>query len=772
MTSQVDARNRELGNHDSVSSHQFDSSDSESFHEPTSAFQNILSQWENPVVREAPPTPNRTAAVPLNKVDMLTRRLNRIQARSSFDQRCTESLSIAESTGTHGTHQSKKMLLRQPKNVYQKPLPQMIDTTQPDSGDVSLISADDDKAAKPQHSGEDGALLLKALRKNFVFGGCSEEELRSLVKAFELCSFSKGTDFVRQGDVADYFYVLQSGSLHFLVDGTIVDKLAGAGATFGELALLYTTTRSATVRAAKDSTLFRVDQKAFRAVLQAQSEAAIGVKVELLKNVRFLKALPTDDLKRVAVVLEPRIFRPDQVLIEEDQQTDFWLIQSGKVARSSRLNATKYQDQTLGPGEFFGERSLTVEEKSSSTFTALSKGVAFVTSRSKLETVLGSLNRMLTKGDDVELLERIDYIRKGRLDALQLATVSSLISPGKSFSAKKTIFKKGAKIQPALYFVRSGKVEVTNNKGESVTIAKGGYFGEDLMKSDESKTKIRVTCESTAIVRESCVCGILTLRDCRTVFDTDAMAAMAAGGGLPTDESEIPLVDEFDAPPSPLKKSSNIPQLFPKITEETMAVISPKQKCKPKKKLAPPRPKIRVVVPRTPRGFRWHTVLGEGTFGQVWMVTNRKCKTKEEIRPFALKIQSKSELINEGQVQAVLREKELMEKLKHPFIIRQYKTYQDEGFLYTVLEFIQGGELFSLLHTEEEDKVRLPETQVQFYALAIADALACIHRLKIAYRDLKPENIMIDNRGYPVLIDFGFAKVITDKTYTLCGTPG
>jgi serine/threonine protein kinase len=40
----------------------------------------------------------------------------------------------------------------------------------------------------------------------------------------------------------------------------------------------------------------------------------------------------------------------------------------------------------------------------------------------------------------------------------------------------------------------------------------------------------------------------------------------------------------------------------------------------------------------------------------------------------------------------------------------------------------------------------------------------------IVYRDLKPENIMIGGDGYK-LIDFGFAKVVTKRTYTICGTP-
>ena len=80
-----------------------------------------------------------------------------------------------------------------------------------------------------------------------------------------------------------------------------------------------------------------------------------------------------------------------------------------------------------------------------------------------------------------------------------------------------------------------------------------------------------------------------------------------------------------------------------------------------------------------------------------------------------------------------------------------------------------AGELFSVLHKANSDGV--PDHQAKFYAIGVTNALAYLHSKEIAYRDMKPENCLIDKDGYPKLVDFGFAKVITGKSFTLCGTP-
>ena len=92
---------------------------------------------------------------------------------------------------------------------------------------------------------------------------------------------------------------------------------------------------------------------------------------------------------------------------------------------------------------------------------------------------------------------------------------------------------------------------------------------------------------------------------------------------------------------------------------------------------------------------------------------------------------------------------------------------QSSSHLYMLLQYVPGGELFSYLRRE----VRISNDAAKFYASEIVLAFQHLHSFNIVYRDLKPENLLVTRQGHLKITDFGFAKVVRDKTFTLCGTP-
>lgn len=154
--------------------------------------------------------------------------------------------------------------------------------------------------------------------------------------------------------------------------------------------------------------------------------------------------------------------------------------------------------------------------------------------------------------------------------------------------------------------------------------------------------------------------------------------------------------------------------------------------------------------------------VGTGTFGRVRLV-----KHKATGKYAALKILKKQEILRMKQVDHVLAEASILQEISHPFIVNMLRGYMDKSRLYILLEYVVGGELFS--HLRKAGK--FPNDVSKFYSAEVILAFDYLHEKTIIYRDLKPENILLDCDGNIKITDFGFAKRVVERTFTLCGTP-
>ncbi|CAM38092.1 protein kinase A catalytic subunit [Leishmania braziliensis MHOM/BR/75/M2904] len=154
--------------------------------------------------------------------------------------------------------------------------------------------------------------------------------------------------------------------------------------------------------------------------------------------------------------------------------------------------------------------------------------------------------------------------------------------------------------------------------------------------------------------------------------------------------------------------------------------------------------------------------VGTGTFGRVRLVRH-----KGTGQYAALKILKKQEVLRMKQVDHVMAEASLLQEIDHPFIVNMLRGYMDKNRLYILLEYVVGGELFS--HLRKAGK--FPNDVSKFYCAEVILAFDYLHSKTIVYRDLKPENILLDQDGNIKITDFGFAKRVAERTFTLCGTP-
>ncbi|CAF3038670.1 unnamed protein product [Rotaria sp. Silwood2] len=158
--------------------------------------------------------------------------------------------------------------------------------------------------------------------------------------------------------------------------------------------------------------------------------------------------------------------------------------------------------------------------------------------------------------------------------------------------------------------------------------------------------------------------------------------------------------------------------------------------------------------------FQLGRTIGMGMFGRVRLV-------KHGNESLAVKIMEKRVIVELGEVENILSEKRILQAINFPFIVSLVYSFKDNSYLYLAFEFVSGGEMF--VHLRKVNK--FSEDQARFYAGQIVLALEYLHDSNIIYRNLKVEEILFAADGYLKLADFGLAKVVKDRTYTLCGTP-
>lgn len=158
--------------------------------------------------------------------------------------------------------------------------------------------------------------------------------------------------------------------------------------------------------------------------------------------------------------------------------------------------------------------------------------------------------------------------------------------------------------------------------------------------------------------------------------------------------------------------------------------------------------------------FTVERTLGTGSFGRVHLVRSR-----HNMRFYAVKVLRKEQVVRMKQVEHTNSERAVLEVVRHPFLVNLWGTFSDPTFLFMVMDFVPGGELFTLLRKSQ----RFPHPVAKFYAAEVALAIDYLHQNGFVYRDLKPENILLAADGHLKITDFGFAKYVPDVTWTLCG---
>ncbi len=484
---------------------------------------------------------------------------------------------------------------------------------------------------------------------------------------------------------------------------------------FGELGIIYNCPRTASCFTSTPCTLYRVDGEIFKSILSSSNAdrekmrcTESKVALEALHNLGVMENwLDEKSLRDLESVLNPITFhRGDMVMTKGDYDRIFFFVMSGKLLAHD-----------VGTGD---SRKVDLE---------LVEGNHF-----------GELN-LLTNRPSVANVTVVSP--KVRLMAI----------------TKKDYNKRRASLEPLMR-----KLSQRNALLTIPVIAKSKLLPHEINKLVQKLERVTFPRGTVAFSSEE-------MKSALYIMIKGKMQLI-----LSNDDQGV--VNTFEAPDHFGGRSLFDPKFFLSKNVQLRALIEGTECFMLSRKSilevigkinrlgAPTIPVSRKLVKNMKRSdLKLHRIIGVGAFGRVWLASHRASKTV-----YALKVMDKKEIFAKKMTKGVMREKNVLASVEHPFIVGLISTFQDDYRVYMLQHYIQGGELLGLVYNVSK-KGYLSNDAAAFYGACVVEALSHLHSRSICHRDLKPENILINAAGYAVLADFGFAKVILDKTYTTCGSP-
>ncbi|KAK9909485.1 hypothetical protein WJX75_003002 [Coccomyxa subellipsoidea] len=561
---------------------------------------------------------------------------------------------------------------------------------------------------------------------------------------------SAGTTIINQGDTdATKFYVLEKGTCDVLINneatGYVPKKVHTypSGSGFGELALLYSAPRAATVLAVTDCKLWVMERAVYNSIKRTYQDQVAALKRKMVSSVPMLAVLSEDSRDLVAGALEAVEFKAGQTIFRQGEKGDrFYIVQEGAVTVSKTTAGERTVLAKLTEGSYFGERALIKDDVRAADVTADLYTVCYSLGRKAFDELLGP----------IEDVWRFEALRKVpvlfALSEQQLFELAHCMK-NHSISAGQMVFRQGDP-GDVFYVIEEGTFTIFDNSGKE--LAHGVLLAlhrDDFTGLLGSLTHIRHMWRFEALRKvpqfstltppqRSQLCTVL--KPLHVKAGTAIVQAGNTGNTFYVVEAGTCVVHNV--------ANQEIGRLGPTMYFGELALLRNEPRAATDIKASD-------LVKIAP--------LGSGAFGLVMLV-------KHEGAYMALKSLSKQQILEMGLQEHVKREKQIMAECDCPFMVNLVTSFKDSSHLYMLMECVMGGELFTYLQSRSGP---LKEDHARFYTASVVCGLEYMQERNLMWRDLKPENLLIETTGYVKMADFGFAKKLPpgQKSNTLCGTP-
>ena len=657
-------------------------------------------------------------------------------------------------------------------------------------------------------SRQDIEFIKIALSKHIVFTNLTEDQLNSVIVHMKYYRLEANEVVFQQGSMGSIFFVVAHGKLEVLIDGNKVNALKPQD-TFGDYALMHDTPRTATVRTTESTSLWGLDRKTFRTTLDQLNAQEYAENRKLLKTIPVFKILSNTQMESLINTVKVSMYACSQVVVNEGEFGDLlFIIKQGTVVCSISGENLR----TLEKGEYFGEKALLENNnRRTATITAAENVKCLTIGRDDLTHLLGtSLQLIVHKNsqrialDKNELLKVFTKTQYERLinrtevkeipqsvrvieastkksEALVMILKGSLQSSDGSshfqtydiIGAEEMINDSSDVFEHDLFAV--GEVNIGYISRQSFFEAIGGNYFEVTVNNESIKLlkKVELFKNLTEDQYEDLI-KVLKLEE----FQSNCIIFNEAhpGDSLYLIKEGIVEIHKNNQVVRTITKNDYFGERSLLLEEIRSATVKAKTdtKC-----LVLHKSDFFKLMDEKLRSILFKRIqlqddsiqlsdlkivksIGKGTFGHVFLVVH---KTKRTL--FALKTVNKKK-IQAFEIEAnLMMERKILLQIDHILIVKLVKTFRDKERLYFLCEYINGVNLCDILNKLNVVAV----SDAKFYMACIFSMLEHLHERNIIYRDLCPSNLMIDEEGYPKLIDFGSAKIIRGRTYTIATTP-
>ena len=666
-------------------------------------------------------------------------------------------------------------------------------------------------------SNTDEEKIIKILKKLIIFQDVSPEILSIIASEMILMTLPEGKIVYDLNDEGNFFYIIRKGKVTLNVQESN-NNILTQWHTFGEISLFTEKKREEVIITKEACELYIIDGESFRDIQKRNNEMILKERYNFLNNIFLFECLDKISKYNVAQKMQKKEFSSNCKIITAGENGDkLYIIKEGIV--SCRIGPKEIR--RLSNNEYFGQNSILIDVKRSADIITLQKTICYELSKYDLKEALTKdyidvilfcfFKNAVEKNNNLKniIIESHlhgvfncfsiqQYTRKEHLyDPRNKKSIKTqnkklvLIIEGSLFKEKNLLADRGKFIGEELFndinkgisediyanpdaitfeadifdIAKIMKIDLIKDQGKPLNILrainklKKIYLFRNL--SDKTLESIALGMKKQKFKPNEYIIEENTEGDLFYLIIKGRVRITVKGNFIRDLDSGDCLGENALLTENILRTASAMALekvLCYVLSKSEFQVILSDNNTREylMKKLALQDTEINLS------SLNYIKFLGKGKFGTVSLVHNNK-------NIYAIKAISRKSVEREKILaKYFVNERKIMLSLDHPFVVKMVKSMKNQNFCFLLIEFINGTNLDQYL-SNRDHKQNLYETQ--FYVGSILLMLDYLQKKFIAHRDIKPSNIMIDYNGYLKMIDFGTAKILTDYTSTIIGTP-